>query len=96
MRRGGQGKRRDANEKAIIAALRVVGATVQQLSGIDVPDLLVGHHGVNFLLEVKMPKGELSDGQFEWVKTWRGREVWVVRSPDEALAAIGCGARRQG
>lgn len=95
MRRGGAGKRRDANEKAIIEALRAAGASVQQLSGLDVPDLLVGHHGINFLLEVKMPKGELSDGQFEWVKRWRGRDVYVVRTVDEALAAVGCGARRQ-
>lgn len=96
MRPSHAGRKRDANEGAIVAALQAVGATVERLSGPDIPDLLVGHHGVNFLLEVKMPKGELSDGQFEWVKRWRGRDVYVVRSPDEALAAIGCGARRTG
>lgn len=81
--------KRDANEPAIKAALRKVGATVVSLSIEDVPDLLVGFRGENFLLEVKMPKGELSEGQATWHMKWNGYPVHVVRSEEEALQAIG-------
>lgn len=93
MRRGGAGKRRDQNEPAIIEALRAVGATVEQLSGPNVPDLLVGYHGANWLFEVKTPKGKESDGQKSWSLGWMGT-VYVVRSPDQALGLIGCQARK--
>lgn len=95
MRRGGAGKRRDANESAIIDALRAVGATVEQLSGPNVPDLLVGYRGANWLFEVKTPKGKESDGQKSWSLGWMGTG-YVVRSPEQALELIGCGARRTG
>lgn len=50
--------RRDANEDEIVKALRAVGASVTMLSGVDgIPDLLVGHQGRTFLLEVKLPLG---------------------------------------
>jgi Holliday junction resolvase len=91
--------RRDANEAEIVAALRAVGATVQQLSGEDVPDLLVGFRGVDYLVEVKQApsKGHsaknlhavLSEGQATWHAQWRGRPPVVVRTVGEALAAIG-------
>jgi hypothetical protein len=93
--------RRDANEAEIIAALRAVGATVQQLSGEDVPDLLVGFRGVDHLMEIKRPLGprgghaegikhvSLTPDQAKWHAAWRGRPPVVVRTVDEALAAIG-------
>lgn len=50
------GKRRDANEPDIIAALVAVGAVVQQIDGAHgEPDLLVGYRGGTFLIEVKNP-----------------------------------------
>jgi hypothetical protein len=93
--------RRDANEPEIVAALKAVGATVQQLSGEDVPDLLVGFRGGDYLLEVKRPLGprgghaegikhvSLTPEQATWHAAWRGRPPVVVRSVDEALRAIG-------
>ena len=53
----GHARMRDSNEKEIIAALKAAGATVTQLNGTGVPDLLVGHAGNTFLLEVKLPLG---------------------------------------
>ena len=94
MRRGAAGKRRDANEPAIIAALRAVGATVEQLSAPDLPDLLVGYCGGNWLMEVKTEKGKLKPGQERWQEWWRG-VVDVVRSPEEALRRIGIQATRK-
>lgn len=90
---------RDANEPAIVAALEAVGATVTRLNMRDVPDLLVGFRRENYLLEVKRPAGKrggtsddgqrLSEGQEIWHCTWRGRTPAVVRTPEEALIAIG-------
>ena len=95
--------KRDANEAAIVEALRAAGATVERLSGPDLPDLLVGWQGANVLLEVKDPaqakkayrgkpgagRQEMSDGQVAWRDAWRGRPPVIVRTPAEALVAIG-------
>jgi Holliday junction resolvase len=90
---------RDSNEPEIVAALVKAGASVTRINGTGVPDLLVGYGGQTFLLEVKMPAGDrsgqkrgpaqLNDEQLAWWSTWRGRPPAVVRSPAEALAAIG-------
>ncbi len=94
MRKGAGGKRRDSNERPIIDALEAVGATVQQLSAPDVPDLLVAYRGANYLLEVKTPKGKLEPGQATWIRGWMA-DVHVVRSPEEALSSIGSNATRK-
>ena len=82
--------RRDANHAAIRDALRAVGVTVLDLgdAGRNVPDLLCGRHGINYLLEVKSPKGKEQPGQLVARTAWRGQWV-VVRTVAEALAAVG-------
>ena len=86
-------KRTDANQSAIIAVLREVGATVVDLSAVGkgVPDLLVGHRGVTYLLEVKNVKGKnkTTPDQDVFYAWWRGAPVTIVRTADEALQAIG-------
>ena len=86
-------KRTDANQSAIIAVLRQVGATVVDLSAVGkgVPDLLVGHRGVTYLLEVKNLKGRnrLTPDQDVFYAWWRGGPVHIVRTADDALIAIG-------
>lgn len=100
MMRGAAGRHRDANEPEVIAALRQAGADpVTQLSHPDLPDLLVGYEGRILLLEVKAPLGpkggtsrqSLSDGQQAFFELCRGRRlpVFVVRSPEEAVAVLG-------
>lgn len=81
----------DANQGEIVHYLRGVGATVLSLArlGEDAPDLLVGWRGVDYLLEVKQPGEQPTDGQRHWHRTWNGRAVRVVTSPAEALQAIG-------
>lgn len=83
-----QAAKRDGNEGEIIKALRDAGATVQQLSATGVPDLLVGYRGeFNILMEIKMPKADLTKDQEAWHYAWNGT-VWVVHSVREALQVL--------
>jgi len=89
-RRGAAGRKRDQNEPSIVAALRAVGATVEQL---DIVDLLVGYCGGNWLFEVKTPSGlkrksKTAERQAKWQHEWAG-QVHIVSSPEEALRRIG-------
>lgn len=89
-----QAPRRDSNEREIIEALKLAGATVQQLSEKGVPDLLVGFtdpetgEPTNVLLEVKSEGGKLTPDQKAWIEDWGG-QVFVVYSVEDALEAIG-------
>jgi hypothetical protein len=77
-------KKRDENEPEIIEALESAGCLVMQT---DKVDLLVQRGTQQFLLEVKMPTGKLTRLQAELLaEGWR---IAVVRSPEEALKAIG-------
>jgi len=78
--------RTDANQHAIVKALRWRGATVHSLHrvGQGCPDLLVGFHGHNLLIEVKTDQGELTPSEARWHELWRGM-VHIVRTTDDAL-----------
>jgi hypothetical protein len=84
----------DANQEAIVTALRALGCSVQSLAacGSGVPDLLVGTRDRNCLLEVKdgtKPPAarKLTPAQEAWHKAWRGK-VAIVTTPLEALQAV--------
>ena len=49
----------DENQAAIVDCFRKLGFSVQCLHtvGKGVPDLLIAKAGINYLVEVKMPKG---------------------------------------
>lgn len=83
-------KRRDATHKPIVEALRRVGASVVDAAelGGGVPDLVVGYRGVTRWLEVKSGS-KLKPEQIDFIATWRGGEVRVVMTPEDALRAIG-------
>ena len=85
--RVGQNRKRDANEAPIVAALRRCGAQVIRISERGAPDLLVLFRGRLFVLEVKSRLGDLTLAQEQ--VTAQGWPVWVVRSSDDALHAIG-------
>lgn len=82
----------DGNHAQIVRSLRQAGASVQSMArlGQGAPDLLVGFQGQNWVMEVKAEKGLVRAFQAAWMSNWRGHVV-VVRSVDEALAAIGVG-----
>lgn len=81
--------RKDDNHKAIVTALQGAGAFVESISGTGVPDLLVGFRGQTWLLELKRPGEFINANQALWLYEWKGKPVTVVRSPEEALKAIG-------
>jgi hypothetical protein len=83
-------RRTDACQADIVAALRAVGASVEDLHlvGHSAPDLLAGYQGQNYLIEVKSNIGHLSEGQRQWHAAWRGK-VWVVRCVADALGVLG-------
>jgi hypothetical protein len=90
----------DLNTEPIIRALQKVGATVVVLTrvGGGCPDLLVGFRRRAFLLEVKRqavpgkvaPSAvKVRKSQVKFAARWRGPPVAVVRTPEDALQAIG-------
>lgn len=76
----------DANHRDIRAGLEAVGASVDVRGPLD---LVVGFRGVTYLIEVKTAKGKLRASQLAFLARWRGGPAVVVRTMDEALAAIG-------
>ena len=86
--------RQDANHAEIVSALRKVGASVADTSGVGrgFPDLVAGFRGRNWLMEVKdgqkPPSArKLTPDQEAFVAEWRGH--WVcVKSAEEAIKAV--------
>jgi hypothetical protein len=84
----------DANQAAIVEALRACGASVQSLAAVGkgVPDLLVGLRTRNYLIEVKdgskPPSArKLTPDQVQWHQKWAG-QVLTVTSPEDALRQL--------
>jgi hypothetical protein len=82
--------RKDANQPEIVEALEKAGALVLDTSevGSGFPDLLISYHNNLMLIEIKNPKthGKLNSRQVEFHREW---PVIVVRTPEEALRAVG-------
>ena len=86
----------DANQEAVVIALRSAGAQVQSLAAVGkgVPDLLCKYQGSLYLIEVKdgrkpPSQRKLTDDQVKWHNEWKCAFLGVVESPDEALKFIG-------
>lgn len=79
----------DANQPAIVRALRAAGFHVTVLSrvGDGVPDLLVSdcRPDWHLLMEVKMPGGTLNDEEAKFFERCPGPKC-IVYSVDDALA----------
>lgn len=77
----------DANQEAVISALRAHGAYVW-IIGLPV-DLLVGYKGHTFLMEVKDgPKKKLTKLQEDFFKNWTGATLCRVDGPEAAIQVI--------
>jgi hypothetical protein len=81
----------DANQNAIVNALRDHGAFVQSLAGVSrgCPDLLVGYRGRTILMEIKShEKAILTKDQNVWANCWNGGPLWVVYTVEQALEIL--------
>ena len=80
----------DVNQREIVNGLRHLGCTVYSLSAVGqgCPDLLCGHAGKTYLLEVKTRTGRLTPDEITWHENWLG-QVAVVRTLEEAADAVG-------
>ena len=81
----------DANQAELVDAFRDLGFSVQPLHAVGhgVPDLLLGHGGRNYLVEVKdgnkPPSArKLTAAQVEWHAAWRG-SVHVLEDVETAI-----------
>lgn len=80
----------DLNQPEIVEALRAVGVSVVSLASIGqgCPDLIAAKGDKAWLIEVKGPKGTLTDDQKRFILNWSGT-VHIIRTPDEALKLVG-------
>jgi len=84
----------DANQNAIVDALRAAGATVRIITqGDGIPDLLVGYASKTYLMEVKdgnkVPSArKLTTAEAKFFEDWRGGTLLIVNNVEEALAAL--------
>lgn len=80
----------DANQPAIVSALRDVGVSVQSLAtiGKGCPDIIAAKGERIWLMEIKGAKGKLTPDQVAWIHGWRG-VVHIVRGVDDALNLVG-------
>lgn len=64
----------DENHAAIRDGLRQLGFSVADTSrlGMGFPDLVVGNGTVNLLVEIKMPRKNLTLDEKAFFETWRG------------------------
>jgi hypothetical protein len=82
--------RTDANQSAIVEALRKVGATVTptHMVGGGFPDITVGYRGRTFLFEIKSgDRWKLTNDEFDWHERWTGQAA-IVTDPEQAIAVI--------
>ena len=78
----------DANQTAVVSALRAAGAYVW-IIGLPV-DLLVGYKGHTFLVEVKNgPRKRLTALQEDFFNNWYGSSLARINGPEAALRMIG-------
>ena len=85
----------DANQPAIVDALRACGAIVQSLAAVGngCPDLLIGYRGRTILVEVKdgskVPSAQkLTLDQLLWHASWSGGSLAVVNDLESALRIL--------
>lgn len=87
----------DANQPAIVDALRKIGACVIDLSGVGVGvmDLLVIYRGMTHMIEIKNPARKQKNGGLTPAQIERhaeigraGGEVHIIRTIDEAIALV--------
>lgn len=75
----------DANQATLVAHAQAFGASWVSMAalGHGVPDGLLGHQGRTYLVEFKAPKGTLTDDQRQFLRTWNGGAVYILRTTQD-------------
>jgi Holliday junction resolvase len=83
-------RRVDSIQRQITESLRKLGITVLVLSnlGHGCPDLLLGHLGKNYLIELKCGKNELTSFEKRFFEEWKG-QADIAHNLDEILQLLG-------
>ena len=85
----------DANQPEIVKGLRRAGASVLVVSNLkNCFDILVGFRGVNYIMEIKdgdkpPSRRELTEGEKDFKRKWKGGEYHIVLNLEQALKVIG-------
>ena len=82
-------KRTDKNQAEIIAGLRELGASIQDLHtvGHGCPDILVAYRWQLYLMEIKSVDGRMTPAEIVWRDNWRG-SYYIVHTLEEAIEII--------
>jgi hypothetical protein len=84
----------DANQPAIVKALRQIGCGVASIAKVGrtggIPDLIVASGGRTVLIEVKDPSKppsarKLTEDESSFHRAWPG-EIFVVETPEQAVS----------
>lgn len=90
MNRRGHAGKVDANQAAVVDALRAAGVVVRSLAGIGdgMNDLLCIIQQATFLIEVKMPGEQLTPAQKRWhvEAPWRNHIAYSAQQAVEIAA----------
>lgn len=93
--------RKDENHPEIVEELKNIGASVLDISRLkNCFDILVGFRGEDYKMEIKNPERmtkaqkndptlALTEGEREFMESWRGSTYHVVTSKEQALEIIG-------
>jgi hypothetical protein len=84
--------KKDSNQDEIVFILKAHGAKIINTTQLkNAFDLLVLFEGNIFIVEVKQPKGKMSEGELKCkaLVESAGCKYHVIRTPDEALEMIG-------
>jgi hypothetical protein len=74
------GNRVDDNQQVIVKNLRKAGYSVAIIApcGKGIPDIIIGHNGRNYLVEIKVGNAKLTPCEKAWHDSWRG-QVFIAK-----------------
>lgn len=97
MRRFAHRNVRDANHTKVVGWYGDLGIGVVDLAdvGKGCPDIMVHAFGLSDLVEIKIEDGKLKDSQEEFMKTWKGAKIFIVRNMGDVVDHVRDMAQRR-
>lgn len=81
---------KDANHNQVVQWYRELGCSVAETHDacLGVPDLYIGCCGLTDPVEVKTEDGDLRPSQRNFIASWRGSPVWIIRTQNEVIEHV--------